>query len=341
MILNPTAGIWQHIVVTLTNEVFTCYLNGQMVYTNAFDWSQGDNLPFNIGNTPDFNNGFTGWYGSAETPYNGCLTDIRIYSRALNGDDVAALYALESNPTTPPSITNQPSDVIAYANSNATFNVAATGNLPMAYQWQFNGTNLLNATNSTLNIVVAKQVNVGQYTVAITNSYGSITSSVANLFMYPYLNRPFVGVDTYWGQTNTLTVGAWGSGNLAYQWYFNGVALDGATNAMLPLGAIQFASAGQYNVVVSSSLGGVTNAPYSVVVNPANVSLGLFAGVIIQGTVGYNYNIQATTDLSNTNSWQTVTNITLASPIQIWSDYSSDVHNPNSPQKFYQVVPGQ
>jgi hypothetical protein len=94
-------------------------------------------------------------------------------------------------------------------------------------------------------------------------------------------------------------------------------------------------------VVVSSSLGSVTNAPYQVVVNPANVSLGLFAGVIIQGTVGNNYSIQGSTNLSDPNSWITLTNITLTSPVQIWNDNSSDVHNPSVPQKFYQVIAGQ
>ena len=98
-------------------------------------------------------------------------------------------------------------------------------------------------------------------------------------------------------------------------------------------------NAGFYSVVVSSQYGSVSNTPEQVVVNPANVSLGLFAGVIIQGTVGYNYNIQGSTDLSNTNSWNTLTNLTLTSPIEIWSDYGIDVHK--GPQKFYRVLPIQ
>jgi hypothetical protein len=90
--------------------------------------------------------------------------------------------------------------------------------------------------------------------------------------------------------------------------------------------------------VVSSQYGSVTNAAYYVVVNPANTSIGLYPGVTIQGTVGNNYTIQSTTNLGATNSWVTLTNITLTSPIQIWSDYSSDVHS--TPQKFYQILPG-
>jgi hypothetical protein len=59
---------------------------------------------------------------------------------------------------------------------------------------------------------------LGGYDVLITNAYGAVTSSVANLFMYPYIESPFTGLDTYWGQSNTLSVGAWGSGGLTYQW---------------------------------------------------------------------------------------------------------------------------
>ena len=273
--------------------------------------------------------------------WTGELDDIRIYNRALSSNDVAALYQSEVPPPTPPAITQNPTDVVATALSPVEFTATAYSFYPFTYQWQLNGTNLLYATNSTLSILSARQSNVGQYTLIASNAYGSVTSSAANLFLYPYLNAPFTGVVTYWGQTNTLSVGAWGSGSLAYQWYFNGTAIAGATNTTLPLGGIQFTNAGQYSVVVSNSLGSVTNTPYQVVVNPANISLGLFAGVIIQGTVGYNYTIQATTDLSTTNSWATVTNITLTSPIQIWNDNSSDVHSAGNPQKFYQVIPGQ
>jgi len=239
----------------------------------------------------------------------------------------------------PPSITNQPQDQIASAYGTVSFDVGASGTGPLSYQWLFQSTNLLDTDASTLIVTNVTPQNLGTYAVIITNDYGSVTSSVANLYMYPYLETPFTGEITYWGQTNTLTVGAWGSGNLAYQWYFNGAAISGATSSNLVLSGIQFTNAGLYSVVVTNSYGSATNTPEEVVVNPANVSLGLFAGVIIQGTVGYNYTIQGATNLSDPNSWMTLTNLTLTAPVQIWSDYSVDVHT--SPQKFYRILPGQ
>jgi hypothetical protein len=237
----------------------------------------------------------------------------------------------------PPSITNQPQDQVVDAYSNASFSVGASGTTPLSYQWLFQGTNPLVADAGTLVIPNVTPQNLGPYVVIVTNDYGSVTSSVANLYMHPYLATPFSGAITDWGQTNVLAVGAWGSGNLSYQWYFNGAAIPGATASNLVLSDIQFTNAGLYSVVVSSLYGSVTNTPEQLVVNPANLSLGLFAGVIIQGTVGYNYVIQGSTDLSSTNSWVTLTNITLTAPVQIWFDGSVDVHN--APQKYYRVLP--
>ena len=324
---------WIQLVGTYDGQVMSHYTNGTLaVQANVTGPIAVNNEPLAIGENFDDNSDY----------FNGDIDDVRIYNRALSGDEVSQLYAIESQPpTNSPSISTEPSDFYATANQSASFNVTAVGSGTLSYQWLFNGTNLLNATNRTLNIALAKQASIGQYTVVITNAYGSVTSTVANLLMFPYLSQPFVGVDTYWGQTNTLSVGAWGSGYLAYQWYFNGVPLDGATNFSLPLGAIQLTNAGQYSVVVSNALGSVTNAPYSVVVNPANVSLTVPPNVVIQGTVGYNYAVQSTTNLGDSNSWVTETNITLTQPIQNWTDYGVDTRKSDHPQKFYQVVPGQ
>ena len=241
----------------------------------------------------------------------------------------------------PPSITTQPQDYYVNAHSNALFSVVASGTSPISYTWFFTNSIITNASGSTLIVSNITPANLGGYSVFVYNGFGSVTSHVANLYMYPYIAQPFKGVSTYWGQTNTLSVGAWGSGNLTYQWYFNGSAMAGATNATLSLGAIQFSNAGQYSIVIGNSLGSVTNIAYQVVVNSANVSIAICPNVVIQGTLGYNYTIQSTTDLSNTNSWIVETNITLTSPIQYWDDTSSDVHNQNKAQKYYRVVAEQ
>ena len=211
----------------------------------------------------------------------------------------------------------------------------------MNNQWSLNGTNISGANSSTLTITNVAQDDLGSYSVVITNAFGTATSSNVDLCMYPYLAGPFGGAVTYWGKDTTLSVQPWGTGPFSYQWFFNGFSLDGATNQTFFLPSVEFTNAGLYSVVVSSPLGSVTNQPAQVIVNPANVSLGLFPGVIISGTVGYNYIIQGSTDLGNTNSWVTLTNLTLTQPIQIWNDNSTDTTKPSNPKKFYQVLPGQ
>jgi hypothetical protein len=94
-------------------------------------------------------------------------------------------------------------------------------------------------------------------------------------------------------------------------------------------------------VAVRSPFGSVTNTPEQVVVNPAGVSLGIFPGVTISGVVGYSYIIQTTRDLSHTNSWVTLTNLTLTQPIQLWLDTNTDASLPANPLRYYQVLPGQ
>ena len=238
----------------------------------------------------------------------------------------------------PPSITSQPQPVTVHAGNNASFSVVASGAL--SYQWLFNGTNISSATGTSLTISNVVQTNLGTYAVVLTNGVGSVRSSNAMLSMYPFLGSPFIGVVTDWGYTNTLSVGAWGTGPLVYQWLKNGTAIANATNSTLTLTSIQFADAGLYSVVVSNPFGSVTNTPAQVVVNPAGVSLGMFPGVYVSGVVGYTYAIQASADLRNTNGWTTLATMTLMQPIQLWVDFNVNALSPANPHRYYRVIPG-
>jgi len=84
-----------------------------------------------------------------------------------------------------PSITGQPQPTAVTNGHFASFNVVATGIPPLAYQWYFNGTNLLNSTNTTLTLQNAFPSNAGAYTVAIASTYGSVTSNPAMLTVLP------------------------------------------------------------------------------------------------------------------------------------------------------------
>jgi hypothetical protein len=76
----------------------------------------------------------------------------------------------------------------------------------------------------------------------------------------------------------------------------------------------------------------------------AAMSLG-FSGfnpmLTIQGMNGSSYIVRRTADLGNSNSWVTVTNLTLTQPVQNWVDTSVDASSPSNPCDFYEIQPGQ
>jgi alpha-tubulin suppressor-like RCC1 family protein len=86
----------------------------------------------------------------------------------------------------PPVITQQPSNHVAFTNETAVFGVVATGSGTLLYQWRFNdnplvsSTNLI-ATNATLVITNVQVNNDGFYDVVVRNNLGVTTSAPVRL----------------------------------------------------------------------------------------------------------------------------------------------------------------
>jgi hypothetical protein len=72
-------------------------------------------------------------------------------------------------------------DPMALATTNASFTVVATSELPLSYQWRFNGVDIPGATNTTLVITNVQLQNAGYYSVVVKDMYGSIESQPAKL----------------------------------------------------------------------------------------------------------------------------------------------------------------
>jgi hypothetical protein len=266
----------------------------------------------------------------------------------LAGTNNGVLYGavwssdLPNAPFQPPSITQQPSNQVTSLNgTNAVFTVAVTGSPPLSYQWMLNGTNVPGGTVSALAITNAQLQDLGAYSVLVTNMLSAVLSSNAILYMRPFLASQFTGETVLWGQDTNLTVNPVGSGPFSYQWYMNGVAIAAGTNQTLTLPAVQFTNAGLYSVVVTSPFGSVTNSPAELVVNPAGLSLGFSPTLTISGVVGYTYIIQSAPNLTDTNAWMTLTNLTLTQPVEPWVDTSVDASSPFFPKYYYRVLPGQ
>jgi hypothetical protein len=166
----------------------------------------------------------------------------------------------------PVTILTQPVSRLVVYGGTATFAVTASGFQPPAYQWFFNGTNgIFSGTNSTLQLSQVQPSQAGTYTVAVTNLFGSVTSSPATLNVMdsaPIIMTPPTNQATWSGATMYFAVNAIGSSPLAYQWFYNGTnVLQGATNALLQLHNVQVSQSGNNAVVVTNLFGAVTSTP--------------------------------------------------------------------------------
>lgn len=90
---------------------------------------------------------------------------------------------LNIGPPTAPVVTGQPASVATTPGAAATFTVTATGTLPLTYQWKKDGTDVPGATRPALTISNAQAGNAGAYTVVVTNTLGTATSSPATLVL--------------------------------------------------------------------------------------------------------------------------------------------------------------
>src|SRR2546425_6301575 len=93
----------------------------------------------------------------------------------------AATLTVNAAPVAP-SITTQPANQTVAAGQTASFSVATTGTAPLSYQWLKNSVAISGATSSTYTTPATTIGDNGaQFTVAVSNSAGSSTSSAASL----------------------------------------------------------------------------------------------------------------------------------------------------------------
>ena len=82
----------------------------------------------------------------------------------------------------PPAVIQQPLPQTILVGQNASFAANTVGTQPLSYQWYFNGNSPVSGAQSkTLSLVNVTDSNAGDYTLVVTNVYGSTTSAVATL----------------------------------------------------------------------------------------------------------------------------------------------------------------
>jgi hypothetical protein len=217
----------------------------------------------------------------------------------------------------PPVITNQPSGVTVIVSNNAVFTVGVTGDAPLSYQWYFNATNAVGQNTNVLVLGNVTAANVGSYSVIITNTSGSATSTPAALMVYvpPTITEQPQSVTNLAGTTTGFSVMATGNPDPSYQWQFDNTNIPGATAGTLTLTNVQPAQAGNYTVVITNLAGVVasSNAVLSVIVISPVITVGADVlnntfGLSFPTQNGLGYHLEYKDDLSSTNDWQELTN---------------------------------
>lgn len=177
-------------------------------------------------------------------------------------------------------LTSNISGRFAPAGTNLVLAVIASGGGTNAWQWQKNGTNLVDggtvsgALAASLAITSLASGDSGAYSVIINGSLGSFTINADPLtvLIAPSIIASPTNRIVAQGGAATFSVSAAGDA-LAYQWMHNGSSISGATNASLTIMDAQPGDRGGYAVVVQNPVGQITSdgASLAVVTPPVIV----------------------------------------------------------------------
>lgn len=191
------------------------------------------------------------------------------------------VLVIASGPVSAPDITSQPQDLALAVGHDATFEVVATGTVPLTYRWYFNTNTLLaSGPSATLTIPDAQLTNSGKISVTVSNLVGVTNSTFATLTVTistapPRITAEPPSLNVGIGQTAIFSVGADGALPLSYQWYFNtNTVLADQTNTTLTLVDVQTNQAGKYSATVTN-LYGTTNSVFANLTVSSSSSSGL------------------------------------------------------------------
>jgi hypothetical protein len=186
------SGTWQHVGATYDKStgIASLYYNGSLVLqTNLGNVSPYTAQDLSIGcETDPISNEEFSSIGHGQAWFAGQIDELAFYNRALSGSEIQSLFNAGTAGKcglAPSSVVVQPVAETVAEGEAGTFSLIASGSPPLNYQWAFNGTNILNATNSSLVLTNVQMTDAGFYSVVISNVVGYIVSSNANLTVLP------------------------------------------------------------------------------------------------------------------------------------------------------------
>ncbi len=227
---------WHNVTATYNGANAILYVDGVQVGAETFTTPANESLPLYIGR----------YYAGNGYGWNGAIDEVRLYSRALNGAEVSAIYSYTAGPpdTTPPTV---PTNVTAMAVSPTSINLlwtASTDNVGVAgYQVFRNGTQVgTSPTNSYTDPGLTASTPYS-YTVAAYDAAGNVsaqsTPAATATTLPPDTTPPTVSLTAPAGNSTvsgTVTVSATATDNVgvaSVQFQLDGANL-GVAQTMSP-----------------------------------------------------------------------------------------------------------
>ena len=225
--------LWHHVVAICDepNGHVSLYVDGILNGTTSIGATAGIRpltAPLSIGARLP-----SGTDTSYTNQFLGAIDDVSIYNVALSSNQVVSHYlaaGIAPFITVPP-----PATVTANEGTTVSIGVTVLGTATLTYQWYDPSSQPIpGQTNATLVLKNVLQTQSGNYTVTITNPYGSVTSAPSTLTVNagpPIISgnlQPLFHED-YAGHPFSYTVTVDGSAPITYQWLRNGVNIPGAT----------------------------------------------------------------------------------------------------------------
>jgi hypothetical protein len=185
--------------------------------------------------------------------------DISTYSVRINnkfGKAISRIAVLKRAKL--PEILKQPLSLNVNIGSEAIFTVEAKGSEPLDYLWYKNGKPIQDSNSPFLKLHNVTKEDETIYSVRAKNNYGKAISEIASLTVItdpPTITTQPSDIETGLGEYAEFSVATKGTEPFDYQWYKNGIQIEGANSNVLNLNNVTKEDEAIYSVRIKNEFG--------------------------------------------------------------------------------------